>query len=96
MKQWIGKTDGKSFAVKIEGVDPEFPKLPFGRQLGENKKVQAFKAKAKKCYVGAKGEATLSAVRAWIKERQPKQFFARWQSDSKFYKDDSVEIWIVE
>ena len=83
MKQWIGKTDGKSFAVKIEGVDPEFPKLPFGRQLGENKKVQAFKAKAKKCYVGAKGEATLSAVRAWIKERQPKLKYNRKKIDGQ-------------
>lgn len=91
-KAFIGKAGKKSYAVKIEGIDNEFPLMNFGQQISYNKSVKEWKESAKKDYVDAKGKATLASVKAWIKENNPKEFYASWESDSSTYKDDSVEI----
>jgi hypothetical protein len=91
-KPAFGSSDGFSYAVSLNGVDNEFFKQPFGRQLDAMKKVKEFTANAKKGYVGAKGKSTLASVKEWVKLNQPTQFYAKWKSDSSSYKDDSVEI----
>lgn len=82
-----------NYVVKIDGVDPEYYTKPIGMQTDAWKKIEEFKASAKKYYVGAKGRSTLKAVKDWIKESKPKQYFAQWRKDSQFYKEDSVEVY---
>lgn len=79
--------------VKIKGVDKEFYKAPFGRQLDDLKKVKAFIETAKSYYVGAKGKGTLAAVKQWIKATNPSEYYAKWRKDSSNYKDDSVQVY---
>lgn len=91
---FIGKAGKFSYAINVEGVDNSFPKANnFGTEISEMKKVGVFKQRANVSFVGAKGKPTIAAVRAWVKENKPSQFFARWTSDSSTYKDDSVQIW---
>ena len=92
---FFGKAEGFSYAINIEGIDNEFPTKPFGRQLDEQKKLKEFLEKAKKAYVGAKGKPTLKAVKDYIKANNLKQFYAKWESDSDMYKDDSVELFYI-
>ena len=56
------------------------------------KKLKEFKTNSKSTRVDAKGKATMTAVKEWVKENKPSEFFASWQKDSSSYKDDSVEI----
>ena len=91
-KAFIGKAGKKSYAIQIDGIDNEFPNMNFGDQIAPAKKVKEWKESAKKDYVDAKGKATLGAVKAWVKDNSPSEFYASWESDSSSYKDDSVEI----
>jgi hypothetical protein len=94
-KAGFGNSEGFSSAVLIDGLDSnEFFKAPFGRQLGDLKKVKDWKASqgVKTDHVGAKGKSTMAAVKAWVKSVKPTEFYARWKQDSSNYKDDSVEI----
>lgn len=92
MNKFIGKIKKDSFAIKIDGVDSLFPLMPFGRQINDIQKIKKWKETAKKDYVDAKGKATLQAVKNWVKDNNPSEFYAKWESDSSSYKDDSVEI----
>lgn len=56
---------------------------------------QAFQKTAKSTHVGAKGKSTMAAVKKWVSERKPAQFYARWKADSPSYKDDSVQVWFT-
>ena len=56
------------------------------------KKLKEFKTNSKSIRVDAKGKATMTAVKEWVKENKPSEFFASWEKDSSSYKDDSVEI----
>jgi RecG-like helicase len=93
---FIGKDNNKNYAIRINNVNDHFFTLPFGRQIEDRKKISNFKKEAKKENISCKGKATLTAVRKWIKENKPAQFFASWQSDSSYYKDDVVEIYVKE
>ena len=88
----FGTNDGFNWAVRIDGINNEFFKQPLGRRFHDQKKARAFAETAKKHYVGAKGRSTLAAVKEWVREEKPKQFYAMWKADSDFYKDDSVCI----
>jgi len=79
--------------VKIKGVDKEFYKAPFGRQIEDLKKVKAFIETAKTAYVDAKHKGTLAAVKQWIKAKNPSEYYAKWRKDSSSYKDDSVQVY---
>lgn len=89
---FIGKIDKLNYAVKIDGVTLS-SSSNFGDMVRINKALKEFKQDAKTTRIGAKGKATLASVKAWIKENQPSQYYAKWQPDSSFYKDDSVEIY---
>jgi hypothetical protein len=95
-KPGYGTADGKSYAVLVDGVDSEFFKAPFGRQIDDLRKIKAFKETAKSGYAGAKGKSTLAAVKEWVKLNEPTQFYASWKADSSYYKDDSVQIFYTE
>ena len=79
--------------VKIKGVDKEYYRAPFGRQMDDLKKVKAFMETAKTAYVNAKHKGTLTAVKRWIKETSPSEYYAKWRKDSSNYKDDSVKVY---
>lgn len=93
IKSTIGRFGEFSYAVKVAGVDDRFFMRPFGRQLDDLRRIQAWQSTAKTYHVGAKHKATLSAVRAWIKMMKPTEFYAKWRSDSTDWKNDSVEIY---
>jgi hypothetical protein len=84
--------DGYTYAFRLNGIDPDFYKQPFGRQIDTLKKIKGFTDNAKKYHVGAKGKPTLQSVKNWVKMSEPTQFYARWKSDSDGYKDQSVEV----
>jgi len=92
MKTTIKQCGGTNYAYKVEGVNTDFHTMPFGRQLDDMRKIREFMEGATSYHVGCKGKASLSAVRQWIKERKPTQFYAKWRADSANWKDDSVEI----
>ena len=94
-KAGFGNSEGFSHAVSIDALDSnEFFKASFGRQLNDLKRVREWKASqgVKTDHVGAKGKSTMAAVKKWVKEVKPTEFYARWKQDSSNYKDDSVEI----
>jgi len=90
----FGKNDGFSWAVRVDGIDNDFFRLPFGRRLEDQRKARKLKDNpaAKTIHVGAKGKSTLAAVKKWAKETKPKQFYASWKSDGPLWKDDSVQV----
>lgn len=84
-----------TIVYKVDGVQPNFHKAPFGRQLDDLRKIQKFinDPNTKDHYIGCKGKANFATVKEWIKEHQPTQFYAKWKTDSTFCKDDSVRIY---
>ena len=88
----LNDTKKKNYAVQINGIENDFPSKPFGQQIDAMKKIKEFKTNAKSTRVDAKGKATMAAVKEWVKENKPSEFFASWEKDSSSYKDDSVEI----
>lgn len=92
-KPFIGKSDKMNFAVKLKGFDNQSLKGgSFGDQVRMNKFLKTFKQGAKEAYIPAKGKATLASVKAWVKENNPTEFFAKWKPDSSSFKDDTVKI----
>ena len=90
----VVKFGKRCFAVCLDTLQSEsFFQQSWGRQLEDWKRIREFQLTAKTAWVGAKGTPTLTAVKRWIKENKPSQFFADWQADSGDYKDDSVQIW---
>ena len=95
-KACYGTVHGRSYAVCVEGVDGDFFTRPLGRQLDAWKKIEAFKVGAKHGYACAKWKpTTMSAVKAWVKLNEPEQFFAVWMADSRFLKEDSVQVFYM-
>jgi hypothetical protein len=92
-KKFIGKIEKFNYAAQLKDFDCSTLKNPnFVNQLKLQKFVREWKKGAKIEYVSAKGRPTLSAVKEWVKENNPTEFYAKWQSDSSTYKDDTVEI----
>jgi hypothetical protein len=90
-----GFTTGENYgyAVKIDGIENNFPSMPWGRQGDALKAVQQFKATAKKDWISTKrrdGRRPLAEVKKWVNSVQPDQFYARWPTK---VDDDSLEIW---
>lgn len=95
-KPVFGSHDGFSYAVNVKGLSGnDFFKCPFGRQIDDMKKIQAFikDPATKENHVGAKHKSTMPCVKKWVKLYEATEFYARWPEDSKWYKDDSVQIY---
>ena len=90
---FFGSDSEFSYAVKINGIDNKFPTMSFGRALPYIRQAKEFEKSAKSDEVNAKGKSTLAAVKSWVKDNKPSEFFAKWRKDSKFYKDDGVTIY---
>jgi hypothetical protein len=91
----IGKKGKISYAIKVDKVPDNYFDLIFGRQLEYNRIVRNFIDTSKHEYIDCKGKSTLQSVKKWIKEVKPLQFYAKWESDSRYYKDDSVKIYYI-
>jgi hypothetical protein len=78
--------------IKIKNIPKDFNSLPFGRQIEYNSIFSAWKKEAESTHVGCKHKASLSAVRRFLKEVKPKEYYARWQKDTNYSKADSVEV----
>lgn len=88
-----GEEDGYGYAVKIDGIENDFPRLPFGRQLDAHQAVSRFKATARSEWISTKrrkGQRPLTEIKRWVKAVNPSQFYARWPTR---VDDDSLEIW---
>ena len=91
-----GEEDNFGYAVKIDGIENDFPSHPFGRQGDAIRAVQQFKTTAKTDWISAKardGRRPLTEVKRWIKSVNPSQFYARWPTN---VNDDSIEIWYMD
>lgn len=91
----FGSSDGNNYAVKIDKLSSnDFYSQSFGRSMADRKLVRSFTEdpETKTTHVNAKGKATLSSVKSWIKDIKPSEFYATWRKDSSSYKDDSVKL----
>ena len=89
-KSFYGRTtSGRSCAFRVDGVDGTFVGKKFGQQLEMLRALKAFQDDAEHvAYV----KGNLRAVKEWVRDNNPSQFFAVWTSETDFYHDDSVEI----
>ena len=81
------------YAIKIDGIENDFPEFPLGRQMEGHEAVKRFKEVAKSTWLGTKrrkGMRPLAEIKKWIKEVQPSQFYAKWPTN---VDDDSVQLW---
>ena len=93
-KAYYGTVEGVSYAFRVDGVDGgEFFGLPFGRRMEATNRLMAFQYRAK--HVGY-SEVSQKAVKEWVKDVQPSQFFAFWRSSGRFYHDDYIEIFYTK
>lgn len=86
-------TDKISWAFSVDGIDVNTPHMPFGRQIDEMRKALKFCETARHTWIDCKHKPTMQCVKKWVKEFKPVNFWARWNSDSEWYKDDSVQIY---
>lgn len=97
-KTSFGNDGEYNYAFRVESVEAEFYRRPFGRRLDSIRKAEAFCRRAVKYSIDCKGggKPTMSCVKKWVKENKPSQFYAKWKMDSSCYKDDSVTIYILD
>lgn len=95
-KAFVGTSDGSSWAVNMSGVKNGNQPTNLGWVMANKETIADFKKSAKKTFAGAKGKATLPAVKKHLKMVGATEYYAKWKSDSSSYKDDSVEIWYKE
>jgi len=87
---FIGDVGDTLYAVKIEGVDPNFLTRPFGRQMEEWQRIREWQKNAKHDWFSAKarkGKNAKAELRRWIKMVNPREFFAKLNPN-----DDSHQI----
>jgi hypothetical protein len=92
-KAYFGTNDGKSYAVNLSGAKGGNEPRNMGWAMDNTKMLKDFMKDAKTHYAGAKGKATLPAVKSAIKMLGATEFYATWKADSANYKDDSVKIY---
>ena len=92
-KAIFGVHDKRSYAVNIDVLSTNnFFRQPFGRQLDDRRRINEWKNSAEIAFVNTKHKDTIVSVRAWVKEQKPTEFYAEWSSDSRMWKDDTVQI----
>ena len=93
----FGNSEGRNYAVNIKNLPDgnDYFNRPFGRRLPSVKVVGEFMSSpgVKTMHIGAKGIPTMKAVKKWVKDNNPIEFYACWPEDSSNYKDDSVLIY---
>lgn len=92
----FGSTENRNYVVKVDVLDSnDYWKKSFGQSLSDAKKVRDWlQSEGMKVFsIDAKGKPTMSSVKTWIKDNNPKEYYAVWRKDSDYYKDDSVDIY---
>lgn len=81
---WIGDFKGgfnaePSYAIKINGID-DFESLSIFDRMKELKKIDKWKngADVKTDRILVTGKSAFAAVKKWVKQKRPSEFFARW------------------
>ena len=93
-KACYGTVEGVNYAFRVNGVDgSEFFGLPWERRMEAINKLMAFQYRAK--HVGY-SDGSQRAVKEWVKDNQPSQFFAFWRSDVCFHHNDYIEIFYTK
>ncbi len=96
-KAFTNKKDADGFSVvcQFEAFSAERWSQNFNYQIEHRDDFKAFKQKAKLVVIGSKGKATFATVKKWVKENNPKEYFAKWRCDSPLHKDDCVDIYVI-
>ena len=94
-KAFYGTVGESSYAFRVNGVDgADFFGLPFVRRMAVLDKLIKFEKEQAKHVSYVKGSQR--AVREWVRDNKPSQFFAWWSSDvycyERFYSNGSVKI----
>lgn len=87
-KPLIGNYSKFNYAILLEDTPLNSPIF----KMDDLKRIRKFTEEAKVTHIDAKGKPTLPAVKKFIKEMKPIEYYAKWQADSSYYKDDSVEF----
>jgi len=88
-KAYCVTVEGVSYAFRVDGVNGTFRGQIFERQIDALSKLKAFQDRAEHV---AHFRGSQKAVKEWVKDNNPSQFFAWWISETDFYHDDSIEI----
>lgn len=95
-KPFVNKSvEGFSVVAKFDDFSAEQFSKNMGYQITHREDFNSFKQNAKLVTIGSKRKPTFATVKKWVSENNPKQYFAKWHSDSALYKDDSVEIYVI-
>jgi hypothetical protein len=83
------------YCFHIQGLmkDTAFNQMSFGRQTEYYKQIEAFKAIAKRGYIGAKRKTTARGFREFKALYEPTQWFYIDRDNGSLYHDDSTDIW---
>lgn len=91
----VATHSGRCYAVNVTGVDSQFYKKPFGRQIDDMRLIRSFKADARSVHVNCKRLNSKTEVNRWIRQNCPSQYYAAWIADCSTWKDDSVEVYYL-
>ena len=87
MKITVKTIRQNNIIASVNGVDSNNPD-----NYNSFKALKLFKDTAKRAFAGAKGKATIPAVKRELKLLKANEYFVKWQKDTASYKDDSIEI----
>ena len=82
-----------NLVYRVEGIPAGFDNMSLAEKLNYTRIKKAFIDNAQVHYVGCKGKPSLKTVKQYIKDNKLVQYWAYWQTDSLFYKDDVVELY---
>ena len=85
-ERYRGEDPRRSFSIELRDLLKEFQDNPSLFQ-DETEKHE---------YIRTKRRKILPAVKEWVKDTKPSQFFAVWNSETDFYHTDSVEIFYTK
>lgn len=58
--------------------------------------MRAYRENAKHTWLNTKHRTVATALREFIRDYKPESYLLIYQEQTRFYKDDSIEIWYME
>lgn len=58
--------------------------------------MRTYKENAKHIWLNTKHRSVSTALREFIRDYKPESYLLIYQEQTRFYKDDSIEIWYME
>lgn len=91
----FGKSKKLQYAVKLNDVSRnDFLTLAISRRIQDGKIARDFQDEATHVEISAPGKDSLGAVKKWVEQNKPKEFFAKWMLDSHaFGKSFTVDLY---